>query len=122
MADFKGLRAKKLRVGPRWIVRRYRKYLKEMHPVAGAVWRGSNGWRSKFYRRNKLSLRKRTNAKKYGVADAIPKLQSFVAGIMKRCKDTYRNDKGWDKFYGQYPRELRSSLDQVCSSLPLASE
>lgn len=117
MEGFRALRERKLRVGPRWIAKTYRKHLEDKYSDQAKYWKGSPSWRVKFYRRNKLSLRRRTNSKKYGLDEAIQKLQAFLAGIQKRCK---QGAKGiWDAFNGRYPRHSRTSADQVnqCTQL-----
>lgn len=111
------LRLKKLRVGPRWLIRTYRRHLKEKFPSFASHWRGSAAWRAAFYQRNRIALRKRTCLKKYTCAEALEKLAPFCAGIQKRVMETYKPDRGWSDFYGQYPRELRSNVDQVCAAI-----
>jgi hypothetical protein len=114
MRDFRELRGKLCRVGIRWLIRTYRRYLIEKYPHYAACFRGSNSWRTRFYKRHNLALRKRTNVKKYSAEEALERLKRFCAGIQKLCASTLEERKGWDPHYGCFPRALRSSLDQVC--------
>jgi hypothetical protein len=113
--EFKKLRAQKKGIGKRWLIRTYRKYLQQLHPMEAPMFRGSNGWRIRFYKRHNWSLRKRTNKKKYTPKEAERALQRYCGGIQLLCQRKFK--AGFDDHYSAFPRPLRNNLDQVgCSA------
>lgn len=93
MSEFRALRADRKRVGPRWLRRKYKAVLTEKHPESAKAWRGGQQWRTSFYARNHISLRKRTNNHKLKWPDRRAKLESFVAGTQALVlKSLNKND------------------------------
>lgn len=83
MVEFYKLRYQKKRVGPRWLRKCYYLPLSDQHAPPTAWPCGGRGqqWRTSFYSRNYISLRKRTNNHKLSWPDRKEKLEKFVAGI-----------------------------------------
>ena len=109
MAEFRRLRGLKRRVGKRWLVRRFKKELKERHPDA-KEFKASGSWTFRFYRRNRLGLKKTSNNHKTNWAEREPEIRRWLAQTQRRVANSGATKANpW----GLYPKVLRVNFDSI---------
>lgn len=112
VAKIQKLRKDCKRVSRRFVFREYKRELQKVDPQLAALFKGSSSWRSRFYARNGLVLRKKTNNHKFVWSEREPRLKAYCTGLQKRIKrSTHRNAPKYST--GAYPIDKRMSLDQV---------
>ena len=118
--EIRSKRKRKRRVSPRWIRSRALEILKE-DPSAREGGRDSNAvdrwqeftasrtWARKFMTRNRFSIRKKTNSKKYSVVERMPLLASWT----RRFRAKLNEGPPQCDVYGQFDLHHRFNVDQV---------
>lgn len=105
MKKFDEIRKRKRRVSFRGLIAEYRQQLKiEVGEDRARSWKASSSWRSRFYKRNNISLRKKTNNHSLSWEAREPRLKRYLASLERRIKDA--GDR-------RFPVHKRLSLDQV---------
>ena len=109
MTEFRRLRGLKRRVGKRWLVRRFKKELRERHPNAKAF-KASGAWTFRFYRRNRLGLKKTRNNHKTDWVQREPEIKRWLAQTQRRVANSGATQANpW----GLYPKEGRVNFDSI---------
>jgi hypothetical protein len=112
VAKIQKLRKDCKRVSRRFVFREYKRELQKVDPQLATLFKGSSSWRSRFYARNDLVLRKKTNNHKFVWSEREPRLKSYCTGLQKRIKrSSHPNAPKYST--GEYPIDKRMSLDQV---------
>lgn len=112
LAKIRELRQECKRVTRRYVCREYKRELQKLNPQIAAMFKGSSSWRKRFYSRNNLVLRKKTNNHKFVWEEREPRLKAYCTGLQRRIKaSTHPNAPPYSP--GAYPIDKRMSLDQV---------
>lgn len=125
MAQFKVSREKGRQVGPKWIKQAMKREVAKLTTddqvsvktrTAARVFSAGYGWLSRFCKRNKICLRRKTNVKKVPIHLRLGKLKRWFA-IFRCYLLSFKAKPGYDEAFSIFPSEHRWSLDQVPAGL-----
>jgi len=115
--QFKEARKQGKRVGPRWLTQCARREVRKRYIGTGfeetaKSFGAKRGWLSRFCRRWKISLRRKTNVKRTPIEERLGKIKRFFA-LFRRRLASFDGQPGYSPKWSLWPLRNRWSLDQV---------
>ena len=115
MDRFDKLRSDGRAITPRWLVHEYKMQMVALHPDRAHHWKASPRWRTAFYKRNGICLRRKTNNHKLvylGPNGREVKLKRYLAVLQRRVSNSCLPNAP-PQSSGAYPLKKRCNIDAV---------
>eukprot|EP00656_Telonema_subtile_P040205 TRINITY_DN4526_c0_g1_i2.p1 TRINITY_DN4526_c0_g1~~TRINITY_DN4526_c0_g1_i2.p1 ORF type:complete len:397 (-),score=39.76 TRINITY_DN4526_c0_g1_i2:153-1343(-) len=103
-------------VGPKWIRQAMLRAVERDQPLGWRLFTARAGWLSRFARRHKLALRRKTNVKRVPIQDRVPLLQRYFA-MFRLYMKSFHKQVGYHPVHSVFNSWNRWSLDQVPAGL-----
>ena len=114
LEEFKAHRAKKLRVGPRWLRAKIIKNIRHFYPTKSKHFKCSEKYMRDWRKRHKISIRRRTNSKRKQPEQLRLPLQKMHAKFKSRVLMEGKDTAAFHAKAGKWLIKDRFSIDQVC--------